>query len=62
MYKKAYGDKIGSIISQKDYELIKKKNKSKACNDNFKIISNEARKNAGVRYYLDKNSSQIELI
>ena len=50
MYSKAYGDKIGSIISQKDDTQIRKKNNSKPCNNNYRLISNEARKNAGVRY------------
>jgi Zn/Cd-binding protein ZinT len=62
MYDKAYGDKVGSIITQVDYNSMRKKNKSKPCNNNYKIISNEARKNAGVRYYFEKNTSQIELI
>ncbi len=62
MYSKAYGDKIGSIISQKDDTQIRKKNNSKPCNNNYRLISNEARKNAGVRYYYEKNSSQCNLI
>ena len=62
MYSKAYGDKIGSIISQKDDTQIRKKNNSKPCNNNYRLISNEARKNAGVRYYYEKNSSQFNLI
>ena len=62
IYSKAYGDKIGSIISQKDNNLMRKKNNSKPCNNNYHLIYNAARKNAGVRYYFEKNTSQIELI
>ena len=62
IYSKAYVDKIGSIISQKDNDLMRKKNKSKPCNNNYHLIYNAARKNAGVRYYFEKNMSQIELI
>ena len=62
MYSKAYGDKIGSIISQKDDKQIRKKDNLKPCNNNYKLISKEARKNAGVRYYYEKNSSQFNLI
>lgn len=62
MYNKAYGDKIGSIISQKDNNNNRKKNQSKPCNINYKVISNEARKNAGVRYYFENNTSQFEFI
>ena len=62
MYSKAYGDKIGSIISQKDDTQIRKKNNSKPCNNNYRLICNEARKNAGVRYYYETNSSQFNFI
>lgn len=62
MYSKAYGDKIGSLISTKDNNKNRIKNSSKPCNNNFKLVTNEARKNAGVRYYFEKNASQIELI
>ena len=61
MFSKAYDDKIGSLISTKDNEINREKNKSKPCNNNFKEITKEARKNAGVRYYFEKNASQIEL-
>lgn len=62
MYSKAYGDKIGSLISPKDNNITRKKNKTKPCNNNYKIITNETRKNVGVRYYFEKNSSQFEFI
>ena len=62
VYSKAYGDKIGSIISQKDYDTMRKKNNSKPCNINYNLIYKAARKNAGVRYYFEKNTSQFELI
>ena len=62
MYSNVYGDKIGSLISTKDNNINRKKNISKPCNNNFKLVTNEARKNAGVRYYFEKNASQIELI
>ena len=62
MYSKAYGDTIGSLISTKDNNKNRIKNSSKPCNNNFKLVTNEARKNAGVRYYFEKNASQIELI
>lgn len=62
LYPKAYGDKIGSLISPKDDNITRTKNKSKPCNNNYKLIYKEARKNAGVRYYFEKNSSQFELI
>ena len=62
MYSKAYGDRIGAIISPKNNEKIRYKNNSKPCNISYKLIYNEARKNAGVRYYFEKNTSQFELI
>ena len=62
VYSKAYGDKIGSIISQKDNDTMIKKNNSKTCNSNYKLIYKAARKNAGVRYYFERNTSQFELI
>ena len=62
IYSKAYVDKIGAIISQRNNEKIGKKNNSKPCNINYKLIYNATRKNAGVRYYFENNSSQFNLI
>ena len=41
---------------------MRKKNNSKPCNNNYHLIYNAAKKNAGVRYYFERNTSQIELI
>ena len=62
MYSKAYEEKVGSIITQKNNEQIRKKDNSKPCNNNYKLIYDEARKNAGVRYYFEKNSSQFDFL
>ena len=62
VYSKAYGDKIGSLISTKDNDINRSKNISKPCNNKFKLVTKEAKKNAGVRYYFEKNASQIELV
>ena len=58
IYKKYYGDKIGGIISPRTNDDIEKKMPSKPCNNDYNTLSDEARKNANVRYYFENNASQ----
>ena len=62
LFTKIYDDNVRSIISQKDNDQKIKKNSLKPCNNNYKVIYNEARKNAGVRYYFEKNFSQFDIL
>lgn len=60
LFKQRYDDKIGGIISPRGSGKIslEKKLPTKPCNNNYKIVKKEAKKNAHLRYYFDTNSSQ----
>ena len=70
---KYYGDNVTGIMSPKGnaklvqayywYNVkLEKKMPSKPCNNNYNVISDEARKNAHVRYYFENNISQFDFI
>ena len=58
IYTKYYEDNVGGIISPKANSGIEKKLPSKPCNNDYNVVTNEARKNAHVRYYFENNVSQ----
>ncbi len=59
---KYYGDNVTGIMSPKGNVKLEKKMPSKPCNNNYNVISDEARKNAHVRYYFENNISQFDFI
>lgn len=63
VYTQYYKDKVGGIISSKNKnDELEKKLPSKPCNNDYNVINDEAKKNAGVRYYFENNVSQWSYI
>ena len=55
---KAYRDVIGNMFKEQG-KLAKQQNiTEKPCNDNYKVLSTEAKKNLTERYYYDNNTNQ----
>ena len=59
-FKQKYDDNVKGIISPKGSGKIslEKKLPSKPCNNNFRLVKKEAKKNAHLRYYFENNMSQ----
>lgn len=55
---KAYRDSIGKMFEEQGKISRMPKISEKPCNDNFKILSSEAKKNMAERYYYDNNLNQ----
>ena len=51
-------DHLGVVFSTEGNIDKVQKMKSKPCNNDFQAISDEAKKNAHVRYYFENNLSQ----
>ena len=62
IFTKYYGDRIGGIISPRSNSSLEKKLPSKPCNNDYNLVTDEARKNANVRYYFESNASQWSYI
>ena len=63
VYTQYYGDKVGGIISPRNKnERLEKKLPSKPCNNDYNVVTDEAKKNANVRYYFENNVSQWSYI
>ena len=59
VFSKYYGDNIRGIISSKNKDAkLEKKLPSKPCNNDYNLVTDEARKNANVRYYFENNITQ----
>ena len=54
-------DNVGGIISPKSSNSVTKKMPSKPCNNDYNIVTNEAKKNANVRYYFENNLSNFNI-
>ena len=55
---KAYRDSIGKMFEEQGKISRMPKISEKPCNDDFKILSSEAKKNMAERYYYDNNLNQ----
>ena len=53
-------DIVGGIISPKANNITKKM-PSKPCNNDYRVVNDEAKKNAHVRYYFECNYSQFNI-
>lgn len=54
--KNTYNDHLNGLFVH-DYDV--QKWDSKPCNNDYKAVTDEARKNASVRYYYENNRSQL---
>ena len=57
-FKNTYDDHLNGLIEAQGNKDKVSKWKSKPCNNDFQKVSDEARKNASVRYYYETNYSQ----
>lgn len=55
-YQNRNNDHLNGLLSFNDDKV--QKMPSKPCNNDFKAVSDEAKKNASVRYYFESNLSQ----
>ena len=55
---KAYRDVIGNMFKEQGKLAKQQKISEKPCNDNYKVLSTEAKKNLAERYYYDNNTNQ----
>jgi hypothetical protein len=54
----AYRDSIGSMLNEHGKIMRMPIISEKPCNDNYKVLSTEAKKNLTERYYYDQNTNQ----